>query len=308
VIAGLEMVAPSALAPHPDQRRIYGDPGGEHDEDFAEFARNVAAVGVHTPLLVSRGTPDLPDGTIISGHRRCAAALEAGLSEVPVMYQAFRSAAHAALAHLDCNRARVKDGWVLAQEAGAYWGVETQLAALRKAANGGKKTGGGTGTTSAKDKTRDAVAARLGESGKTAELRKRLYDKAVEQNPEDPSASAVAVDLKAGKAVKTVAREHGVLKTKAPSAKAASVPAQPSAAPANETRPKVAENRPVVQAPEPASLVGEQPAREGAPEHIGVANASRREELWKMLRALGWSDFEWLFQKMAVCLRERDAA
>lgn len=68
------MIAVSKLTAHPGNVR----------EDLnltGEFAVSIAAEGVRIPLLVTTG----PDGTwrVIEGHRRLAAAVKAGLAEVP---------------------------------------------------------------------------------------------------------------------------------------------------------------------------------------------------------------------------------
>jgi ParB-like chromosome segregation protein Spo0J len=205
------------LRPHPEQERIYGPAGGPHDPYFGEFVATVRASGIRTPLLVSRGTPGLPDGTIISGHRRLAAAGRLGHATVPVLYERFESADHARRAHLECNRQRVKDEWVKTREAAAWWDVEAELASVRKAEgreSGGKARHqlGGAGATklTSTAKTRDVVARKMGEGGKTTELRRALLAKAQEQNPADIDASPIACDLKANVPVKTVARKHGV--------------------------------------------------------------------------------------------------
>ena len=72
--AGRRMVPVADLAAHPGNVR----------EDLnltAEFAASVAAEGVRIPLLITTS----PDGgwRVIEGHRRLAAAVQAGLAEVP---------------------------------------------------------------------------------------------------------------------------------------------------------------------------------------------------------------------------------
>lgn len=235
----VRVVAPGALREHPEQVAIYGAVGGAHDPDYGDLYESVRASGVRVPLIASEGTPGLPDGTVISGHRRLHAASELALAGVPVIFVAYESATHARLALLDCNRSREKDEWVRSQEATALWDIEAELAAQRKregnaaGGRGGKSVELVPPTDTAK--TRDAVAARMGESGKTTELRKKLVEKAREQNPEHPEESPAAQALKSGKAVKTVAREQGVLPAAKPRPARAPEPtvsifdAQPSA-------------------------------------------------------------------------------
>lgn len=212
----LSELDPRALRAHPDQERIYGAVGGDHDPTFADFEAGIAADGVLVPLLVSRGTPGLPDNTIISGHRRWTAASRRGLATVPAIFRAFESALHAAKAHLCTNDQRAKDEWVKTREAERLREIESALAKQRQRDSGGDrtsptaKTGSGTGTGTGD--TRAIVAKHLGESEKTTELRFKLAEKAREQSPANPSASPVAKALQANKPVKTVAREFGIIK------------------------------------------------------------------------------------------------
>jgi ParB family transcriptional regulator, chromosome partitioning protein len=68
----------SSLRPHPLNPR-----GALNAADVAELCASIVAHaaqgGILQPLLVT------PDGTIVAGHRRLAAALEAGLRDVPVI-------------------------------------------------------------------------------------------------------------------------------------------------------------------------------------------------------------------------------
>jgi len=65
---------PKALAAHPDNVRT--DLG-----DLSDFVKTIPVVGILQPLTVAR----TEDGgyRILAGHRRCAAAVEAGLATVP---------------------------------------------------------------------------------------------------------------------------------------------------------------------------------------------------------------------------------
>ena len=64
----------ASLRPNPLNPR--GDVGGSGLE---ELAASIDAQGVLQPLLVT------PDGVVVAGHRRLAAARMAGLDEVPVV-------------------------------------------------------------------------------------------------------------------------------------------------------------------------------------------------------------------------------
>ena len=62
--------ATARLRPHPFNAEIYGDDGGQD----AELRASIRTMGVLEPLEV------LPDGRIVSGHRRWAAALAEGVA------------------------------------------------------------------------------------------------------------------------------------------------------------------------------------------------------------------------------------
>jgi ParB family transcriptional regulator, chromosome partitioning protein len=63
-----------SLRPNPLNPRGELDPAG-----LDELADSIRAQGVLQPLLVT------PGGVVVAGHRRLAAARQAGLTEVPVM-------------------------------------------------------------------------------------------------------------------------------------------------------------------------------------------------------------------------------
>lgn len=72
--AGRRMIAVSELTAHPGNVR--------EDLNLTEvFTASIAAEGVRIPLLITTGA----DGTwrVLEGHRRLAAAVKAGLTEVP---------------------------------------------------------------------------------------------------------------------------------------------------------------------------------------------------------------------------------
>ena len=70
----------------------------------AEFAASVAQFGVRIPLLVA--TDDVGGFRVVEGHRRLAAAVKAGLAEVPCIVDPDR-AADEAEERVDAGRA----GW-----------------------------------------------------------------------------------------------------------------------------------------------------------------------------------------------------
>src|SRR4051812_47952504 len=63
------------LRPHPRNREIYDAPS-LMDSSLYD---SIIQAGITTPLTI------LPDGTVLSGHRRLRAAMQAGLREVPVI-------------------------------------------------------------------------------------------------------------------------------------------------------------------------------------------------------------------------------
>jgi hypothetical protein len=74
----VEMRKVAALEAHPLNAETYA---GEPADEWAEFVRDVGAAGVKEPLQVT------PEGVIIGGHRRWAAAAEAGFAEVPCIVE-----------------------------------------------------------------------------------------------------------------------------------------------------------------------------------------------------------------------------
>jgi len=87
---------PHELNRHPVNERIYGDE--DITEDFVESIEE----GVREPIVIT------PDDTIISGHRRVEAAIEAELDEVPVRVKRFEDEDAEKEAIVDYNRQRTK--------------------------------------------------------------------------------------------------------------------------------------------------------------------------------------------------------
>jgi len=76
-------IAVDELRPHPHNiRKGLGDPA-----DFAQLVDSVRARGVRVPLII------LPDRTAVAGHRRMAAAKEAGRATVPAIVKDLDEAA-----------------------------------------------------------------------------------------------------------------------------------------------------------------------------------------------------------------------
>lgn len=113
-----------ALRPHPVNDRIYGD-DGTTDDDLRESIRRQ---GVLVPLVV------LPDGRIISGHRRWSAARAEGLAAVPVTDYPGDPDDETEIksAILEHNRQRVKSPEQRAREVAALMEVEQERGRRRK--------------------------------------------------------------------------------------------------------------------------------------------------------------------------------
>lgn len=123
---------PHALISHRLNATIYGQ--GDNDED-AKLVESVRQDGVLHPLII------LPDGTIISGHRRRMAAIAAGLAEVPCIVRDDLAsddeitAALVARALIASNKQRQKTREQMAREAAELAEIERKLAELRQRAS-----------------------------------------------------------------------------------------------------------------------------------------------------------------------------
>ena len=140
---GRRMIAVSELTAHPGNVRDDLDLTGE-------FTASIASEGVRIPLLITTG----PDGTwrVIEGHRRLAAALQAGLAEVPCDIDPGRAGDEAGqyLDMLLANSDSYRTNYTVAEEAAALFAAHeagATRARIRKA----------TGRTAAQVKT--ALAA-----------------------------------------------------------------------------------------------------------------------------------------------------
>ena len=96
-------LAPEGIHPSPENDTIY-NPVAPTDPDFLAFVASVREHGrIIEPLIVTR------DRFIISGHRRHAAAMIAGLDRVPCRIEDFNRGDPRFLLMLrECNRQRVK--------------------------------------------------------------------------------------------------------------------------------------------------------------------------------------------------------
>ena len=165
----IETMDPAILKPHPLNVRVYGAEPVDRD-----LQASIRDHGVLHALIVT------DDDVIVSGHRRCAAAMAAGLSAVPVLRTVATDPLAIERLVLEWNRQRAKTNEQRAREVQALADIAAREAARRKAATQAKpgdgKVGGPvvatvatTGETRGKPrKAREDVAATLGMSPRTA--------------------------------------------------------------------------------------------------------------------------------------------
>ena len=154
---------PKTLKPHPENERLYGtfDPDSDAATDLRE---SIEACGIQEALVITT------DGTIISGHKRCAIALALDLSEVPVTATDTADDLDV-LTLLLAHNARVpKSKPQIAREVALRMDIEKERA-RRRMSEGGKRKGEGVENLPPLEtsKARDAAAKAAGVSGRTAE-------------------------------------------------------------------------------------------------------------------------------------------
>lgn len=163
----------TALRPHPENTKIYGD-----SVDTALTA-SIKNKGILTPILITK--TDL----IMSGHRRWASAKAAGLTSAPVTVFQSTDDLNILEALIESNRQRVKSNEQIGREANALLGIEQARAKVRQAKAAqqtntklkrGKKTLVEPVPPPKTGKARDAVGSKLGTSGKTAEQAGKVVD------------------------------------------------------------------------------------------------------------------------------------
>lgn len=221
----------SNLHPDPNQIGTYGDPGGPHDPTFDDLLASIENDGIREPLLASRGNGEVRDGTIISGHRRYAAALRLNLESVPVRWITHRTADEASMARIDSNRQRVKNLWVRGMELREEKKIEVRRAKERQRMAGGARSGRrnpgpvtpSQGVSGRSPTVLEILAKREGHNKDTVALLQKL----VELGCKDPSPSASAVAVALATAtwsdIRTIAAKFGLGPTKAPPTSVASM-------------------------------------------------------------------------------------
>jgi ParB family chromosome partitioning protein len=185
----LTVIDPRKLLSHPLNAWLYGT------EPEPEFVESVRKHGVLTPILIAQSR------TIISGHRRCQAAIIAGVGVVPIdIYPKELDDLELRRLLIVHNLQRKKTVEQCGREYAELKSVEELLAKQRQQKHGGTAPGrGSTNTqenTSASDrgKARDRAASKLGMSGPTAEKALNVVN-AIDQ-AEAAGDTAKAADLR----------------------------------------------------------------------------------------------------------------
>lgn len=129
-VENIEYIDTDNLFYHPRQYEIYGEIDLE-----PEFVASVKDMGVLTPLTVADlGNPKYGETrfTIISGHRRKAAAVITGISEVPCIIKEYESDEMMELEFLAANIQREKSDGIRLKEFISYKQILCQIGKVRK--------------------------------------------------------------------------------------------------------------------------------------------------------------------------------
>ena len=162
-------INPRALHPHPLNASIYG-----LDENICELVELIRNSGWLKPLVITK------DNVIISGHRRCQAAIELGWETVPVEVREFESELAQLEALLLENAARFKTTEQKVREALMWRSLEESKAKLRMIVTQNNNTGRAASENFRylrQGKTSDALAIRVGlGSGRNYEKASRVVE------------------------------------------------------------------------------------------------------------------------------------
>ena len=148
----------SAISAHPLNAKIYDNIADDN------LARSVEENGILEPLVVT------PEGLLISGHRRLAAAVSAGLCEVPVVVRAMAEDQQLHMI-LEYNTQRRKTIIEQLREYRAHLKIESDRAAKRMRHDPVEKL-----PQAQRGKARDLAAKRVGISGRSAESGLRVLE------------------------------------------------------------------------------------------------------------------------------------
>ncbi|MEH2167532.1 MAG: DNA adenine methylase [Nostoc sp.] len=160
-----EKADPRKLKPHPLNTQIYGT-----KDNISDLIESIRERGFfqNNPILVTQQGRTLQ---IISGHRRCRAAIKAGLNEVPIVRVGSQlSQVEIESRVLDENLHRLKDGVQLLREFEHRKRIETAKAVKCPVTYTNKKHENGKfQTNSSADEFSDTAARPLGYNGRTLE-------------------------------------------------------------------------------------------------------------------------------------------
>jgi len=159
------MLDPSVLKAHPRNDEFFDDVNGA---DFDRLVESIREHGVLTPLRVTK------DMTLISGHQRKRAALEAGVTEVPVIIDGSTDDNEVLMKLIETNFGRIKNDPIKQ----AKWIKEyEELRGVRSDAGRPKKCGDNLRIS------QDDIAKELGIDARTVRALKSLLklDPAIQQ-------------------------------------------------------------------------------------------------------------------------------
>jgi protein gp37 len=117
------------LKPHPQNITIYGSEFGNSEEDKALIS-SIKTRGFLTPITIKK------DGTILSGHRRFAAARSLKIIQVPVIVINLIDSLEEIKIIVDSNRQRIKTNLQIAREIKSIHEVEAIRASQRQSKAG----------------------------------------------------------------------------------------------------------------------------------------------------------------------------
>lgn len=181
---------PKELRPHPMNVEIYGTEVA--DPDLVESIRRR---GILDPLVIRE------DNTVLSGHRRRAAAIAIGVDRVPVRVVSFDDPLDEEEALIEWNRQREKTFSQKMREAEVLERIEKKRSEGRMKA-GVKPEPSGNVSLGSVGQTRDIVADKIGMSGKTFDKAKEVWQAAKEG---DELAQSLVGKIDAGKSTVTTA-------------------------------------------------------------------------------------------------------
>lgn len=169
------------LHPHPLNARLYGT--NYSGKEWDEFVEDVRKYGIRVPLSISTYPLGGVTGTwILSGHRRCVAAMQLGMQDVPVHIEHV-SGVDAEEFLVSANKQRTKTKEQIFREYAQIKQMESERAKERKVSGlkqGDKSPVGAKSDTREKGRASNKAARRLGIKAGTAEKGAKLVQKADE--------------------------------------------------------------------------------------------------------------------------------